>query len=101
MQYEDDAEIAPSTIPTLQGVAATYKSTLDSLMSFVHFTARPYSRDKTYTKGKLRALTPEHVLHWVNLKAFGVADPPMDANPTLARGNSLAFWEKSDIVFHA
>ena len=100
MQYEDDAEIAPSTIPPLQGVAAAYKSTLDNLMSFVHFTAAPYSRDKTYTKGELRALTPENVLHWMNLKAFGaVADPPMDANPTLARGNSLAFWKKAISFF--
>jgi hypothetical protein len=99
MQYEDDAEIAPSTIPPLQGVAATYKSTLDSLMSFVHFTARPYSRDRTYTKGKLHALTPENVLHWMNLKAFGVADPPMDANPTLVKGNLLVFWKKAISFF--
>jgi Transcriptional activator of glycolytic enzymes len=98
MQYEDDAEIAPSTIPPLQGVAVTYKSTLDSLMSFVHATP-PYTRDKTYTKAELRALTPENVLHWMNLKAFGVEDPPMDANPTLARGNSLAFWKKAISFF--
>jgi len=99
MQYEDDAEIAPSTILPLQGVATAYKSTLNNLMSFVHLTAAPYSRDKTYTKGELRALTPENVLHWMNLKAFGVADPPMDANPTLARGNSLAFWKKAISFF--
>ena len=35
----------------------------------------------------------------MNLKAFGVEDPPMDANPTLARGNSLAFWKKAISFF--
>jgi hypothetical protein len=93
MQYADDLEIAPSTIPPLQGVALTYKSTLDSVLSFVHHTE--YSRDKTYTKGELRALTPENILHWMNLKAFGVTDPPADANPISARSNSLSFWKKA------
>jgi hypothetical protein len=31
----------------------------------------------------------------MNLKAFGVSDPPNDANPTFARSNSLAFWKKA------
>ena len=90
--YADDQEIVPSTIPPLQGVAVKYKSTLDNLLSFVHNTV--YTRDTTYTKGELRALTPENVLHWMNLKAFGVTDPPVDANPTLARANSLEYWKK-------
>ncbi len=94
MQYGDDLEAAPSTIPPLQGVAVNYKSTLDSLLLFVHDTE--YSRDKTHTKGELRALTPENILHWMNLlKAFGVSDPPADANPDSARSNSLAFWKKT------
>jgi hypothetical protein len=97
MQYADDLEIAPSTIPPLQGVALTYKSTLDSVLSFVHHTE--YSRDKTYTKGELRALTPENILHWMNLKAFGVTDPPADANPISARSNSLSFWKKAISFF--
>jgi hypothetical protein len=35
----------------------------------------------------------------MNLKAFGVTDPPVDANPTLARSNSLAFWKKAISFF--
>ena len=90
--YADDQEIVPSTIPPLQGVAVKYKSTLDNLLSFVHNTV--YTRDTTYTKGELRALTPENVLHWMNLKAFGVTDPPVDANPTLARSSHMRFGRK-------
>jgi hypothetical protein len=97
MQYADDEEIAPSTVPPLEGVAVKYKSTLDSLLSFVHKTE--YTRETTYTKGELRALTPENVLHWMNIKTFGVADPPMDANPISARSNSLAFWKKAISFF--
>jgi hypothetical protein len=48
-------------------------------LSFVHVTPH-YTQDKTYTKGKLRALTPKNVLHWMNLKAFGVEDPPVDGS---------------------
>jgi hypothetical protein len=54
--YDDDNEIVASTIPPLQGVALQYKPTLDNLLSFVH--NREYTREKTYTKGELRALTP-------------------------------------------
>ncbi len=99
MQYDDDAEIAPSTITPLQGVAVTYKSTLDSLMSFVHVTPL-YTQDKTYTKGKLPALIPEHVLHWMNLKAFGVEDPPNGCKPYFGEGKFACVLEQSDIVFH-
>lgn len=97
MQYPDDKEIAPSTIPQLQGTAVMNKATVDSFLSFVH--NRQYTLQKTYTKAELRALTPQHVLQWMNLKAFGVIDPPNDANPTFARSNSLAFWKKAISFF--
>ena len=97
MQYPDDNEISPTTIPPLQGVAIQYKASLDCLVSFVHGCT--YTCDKTYTKGELRALTPDDVLHWMNLKAFGLTDPPTDANPTLARSSSLAFWKKAISFF--
>lgn len=95
--YIDNDEISPSTMPPLQGVAKQYKGTLDSLMSFVH--GRAYGQGKTYTKGELRALTPKDVVRWMNLKAFGITDPPADANPTLARSNSLAYWKKAISFF--
>jgi hypothetical protein len=75
MQYPDDDEISAtgSTIAPLQGVAIQYRASLNNLVSFVH--------DRTYTKGELRAINPEHVIHRMNIKAFGVTDPPTDANP--------------------
>jgi hypothetical protein len=98
MQYPDNKEITPSTIPLLQGTSEKYKATLDSFLSFVH--SRKYPRQKTYTKAELRALTPQHVLWWwMNLKAFGVIDPPNDANPTFARSISLSFWKKPSHTF--
>ncbi len=33
------------------------------------------------------------------MKAFGVPDPPSDANPTFARSNSLAYWKKAMSFF--
>ena len=97
MQYPDDNKLVPSTIPPLEGVAVHYKATLDNLVSLVH--GRQYRRNKSYTKGELRALTPTNILQWMNTKTFGVADPPTDANPTLARGNSLAYWKKAVSFF--
>jgi hypothetical protein len=96
-QYIDDDGISPSTMPPLQGVTKQYKGTLDSLMSFEH--GRVYGSGKTYTKGELRALTPKDVVCWMNLKSFGITDPPSDANPTLARSNILAYWKKASSFF--
>ena len=94
MQYPDDDEIAPSTIPPLQGAALKYKPTLDSFISFVH-NRGPYTREKTYSKGELRALTPQNVLLWMNLKTFGVVDPPPLMQILLWRGvTHLHFGKK-------
>jgi hypothetical protein len=54
---------------------------------------------KTYTKGELRALTPDDVVRWVNVKAFDLPDPPSDANPTFVRTRLLAYWNKSISFF--
>ncbi len=89
-RHSDDDEISPSTMPPLQGVAQQYKGTLDSLMTFVH--GRVYERDKTYTKGELRARTPKDEIRWMNLRSFGIADPPSDASPTLEQSNLLESW---------
>jgi hypothetical protein len=97
MAYDDDDELVSSTVPPLQGVARDYKSSLDSMMSFVHGVE--YGRERQYTKGELRAVTPNDVLRWMNVKTFGIPDPPIDANPTGARSNTLAFWKKAISFF--
>jgi hypothetical protein len=88
--YNDNNEIVASNIPPLQGVALQYKPTLDNLLSFVH--NQECTHKKTYTKGETN---PQHILQCMNQKAFGVTDPALDANPTLATANSLEYWKKA------
>jgi hypothetical protein len=95
--HPDNDEVFTSTRMPLQGVAVQYKLALDSLLLFVHNSS--YERTKTYAKGELRALTPDDVVRWMNVKAFGVPDPPSDANPTFARSNLLAYWKKAISFF--
>ena len=55
MQYPDDKEIAPSTMPPLQGsMAVKYKATLDNFLSFVH--------NRQYTQHKEREDAPWQVV---------------------------------------
>ncbi len=93
VSYADDDELATSTVPPLQGVALEYKSSLDSLMSYFHGV--DYGKERQYTKGELRALTPDDVVAWMNVKTFDDPDPPLDANPTECRSSSLKFWKKA------
>ena len=51
MVYLDNDELVSSTTPPLQGVAKSYKTSLDGVMSFVHGV--DYGRDRQYTKGEL------------------------------------------------
>ena len=98
MIFPDDDEPMASTVSPLLGVASSYKSSLDELMSFMHGVPR-YSKTKQYTKGELRAITPHEVVRWMNLKTYGNPDPPIDSNPLFARSNSLAFWKKAISFF--
>ncbi len=95
--YPDGDEVFTSTRMPHQGAAVQYKSAIDSLLSFVHHSS--YERTKTYTKGELRALTPDDVVRWMKVKAFGVPDPPSEANHTFARSNLLAYWKNSILFF--
>jgi hypothetical protein len=95
--YPDNDVVFTSTRMPHQGVAVQYKLALDSLLSFFHNSS--YKRTRTYTKGELRALTHDDVVRWMNVKAFGVPDPPSDANPTFARSNLLAYWKKAISFF--
>ena len=54
----------------------------ENLLSFSCNTPG-YTRCTTYTKGELCAITPKNALHRMNLKAFGVTGPLVDANPTV------------------
>ena len=74
-----------------------YRVHLDSLMSFVHNRpqGQAYTRTQAYRTSELNAITPLDVLRWMNIKTFGIPDPPLDANPVSARSSSLNFYKKS------
>jgi hypothetical protein len=82
---------------TEQPTNAKYKATLDTFMSFVH--GREYRREQEYTVEERNALTPNDVVRWMNVKTFGIEDPPVDANPVHARSSSLEFWKKAISFF--
>jgi hypothetical protein len=74
-------------------MAAIYKPTLVSMMSYLDSVQ--YDKDHTFTDVQLGLVTAADVLRWMNVKTFGIPDPPLDANPTLARSNSIKYWKKA------
>jgi hypothetical protein len=91
----------PVHVPPTSVHSNRYRVHLDSLMSFVH--KRPpgqeYTRAQAYRTSELNAITPIDVLRWMNIKTFGIPDPPIDANPVSARSSSLTFYKKSISFF--
>ena len=83
----------------LGGTGKNYnKSTLDHLMAFI--CHREFARDYIYSDEELHIIQPHHVLQWMNVKTFGIANPGIDANPISARSNSLTYWKKAISFFH-
>ena len=63
-----------------QPTNAKYKATLDSFMSFVH--GREYRQDKEdIVESRKECTNPQC---WLNVKTFGIEEPPVDANPVHA-----------------
>ena len=73
--------------------------TFDAFMSFVH--NRAYSQEHEYTAEEKNSLTPDDVVRWMNVKTFGIKDPPIDANPVYARSSPFGILEESDFIFYA
>ena len=72
-----------------------YKRILDSLMSSVHRRGpgQEYGYDRVYTDVEKRQVTPEELLRWLNVQAFGIPDPAPDTRiRPLVRANTIAFW---------
>ena len=82
----------------LGGTGKLYKATLDSLMSYIE--RREIARDYIYTDTELCAITPNHILEWMNVKTFGTPNPAVDSNPISARSSSLQYWKKAISFFH-
>lgn len=67
-------------------------------MSSVHRLdpGQQYDVDRVYTDAEKRQVTPEELMRWLNIRAFGVADPPPDTTvKPLVRANTIAFWKKA------
>ena len=65
-------------------------------MLFVHWPqGQAYTQTQAYRTSELNAITPLDVLRWMNIKTFGIPNPPLDANPVLPRSRLLNFYKKS------
>jgi hypothetical protein len=82
----------------LGGTGKLYKPLLDHLMLFI--VGQPFARNYIYSDEELNAITPAHVLQWMNFKTFGTIIPAVDANPISARSSSLQYWKKAVSFFH-
>ena len=71
-------------------------------MSFIHncATGSESSCDHVHTIEVLAALTPNDVLHCLNMKMFGATEQAGGTNPIWACANSLAL-DKKKFIFHA
>mmetsp|Transcript_26866 Transcript_26866/g.38107 ORF Transcript_26866/g.38107 Transcript_26866/m.38107 type:complete len:262 (+) Transcript_26866:298-1083(+) len=70
-----------------------YKPTLVKLMSFLDNVQ--YEKNHIFTAEQLGALTPNDVLRWMNVQTFGIPNPALDANRTLAWSNTIKYWKKA------
>ena len=71
----------------------SYQSTLVAFMSF--FRNVPFNRTHLFSADDLNAVSPQDIVRWMNVKAFGEENPPDSANPLYARSSSLEFWKKA------
>ena len=71
----------------------SYQSTLVAFMSF--FRNVPFNRTHLFSADDLNVVSPQDIVRWMNVKAFGEENPPDSANPLYARSSSLEFWKKA------
>ena len=71
----------------------SYQSTLVAFMSF--FCNVSFNRTHLFSADDLNAVSPQDIVRWMNVKAFGEENPPDSANPLYARSSSLEFWKKA------
>ena len=70
-----------------------YKSTLRHLLS--HLDGVNYEKGHVFTEERLLGVTPEDVVEYFNVKAYGTSRPTDDDFPILARSSSLYHYKKS------
>ncbi|KAL7567236.1 hypothetical protein ACA910_021220 [Epithemia clementina (nom. ined.)] len=70
-----------------------YQATLVRLLSYLDNVE--YPNNQTFSQQRLSEITPTDIVHWMNVKCFGVAAPNGDANPVHCQSTSLASWKKA------
>ena len=73
------------------------KQILCCFMTFFHERPADHPCDphaQQFTDEELLAITPDDVLQWLNLRAYGDQAPTADMHPTMARSQSIKFWKK-------
>ncbi|OWZ03196.1 hypothetical protein PHMEG_00025112 [Phytophthora megakarya] len=70
-----------------------YKAELVKFMSFKDDST--YATDHTFTMESLLEITPGHICHWMNKRAYGEPEPSDDAKPVSARSSTLEFAKKA------
>lgn len=68
-------------------------------MLFVHQKDDKYGKEKQYSQEELNEISPNNVVRWMKLQCFGMPDPKLDADPKLARSNTLQFYKKAVSFF--
>ena len=71
-----------------------YRPHLAKLMTYVDRANPPYPRETVFTPERLRQLTPEKILEWMNILVYLVPNPAADANP-IVRNNTVKVWKKA------
>ena len=69
-----------------------YKRTLIHLMNYTNNLE--YPREYQFTDTEFRQLTPEKIMRWVNVEAYGTPVPHTDANPIHARASSIMYYKR-------
>ena len=81
-------------MPTHTHASERYKSTLVSFMRHRDSNAS-YSIHTVFSSEELSSITPQEIVAWMKLTAFGRSDAGDDDVPTCGRSSTLAFHKKA------
>jgi len=71
-----------------------YLTILCEFMAFYHEKVKPYPKDHEFSEDELAAITPNDILKWMNVKAFGTPTPTSESKLT-GSFSTLEFMKKA------
>lgn len=69
-------------------------STQIHIVAYYHQKSEPYPKDHEFEENDLTAITPNDIVRWMNVKAFGTAEPDENAQLVGSSWSSLGFIKK-------